>query len=94
MSIKTLAKSNSVDRSNSDDQAESEAPNFINVMVDIMLSLLAKPSNLLRDVVKVLFSAFCEQLTSEVFKYDILVSNLSDVAKCYVCMQLPCYMCM
>jgi DNA polymerase phi len=54
-----------------EEEDEEEEPNFVEVLVDVMLSLLVKPSNLLRDVVKIVFASFCDQLTAEVH-FDFL----------------------
>ncbi|KAI8619328.1 DNA polymerase phi-domain-containing protein [Chytriomyces sp. MP71] len=47
-----------------EDEDEEETPNPIDVIVDILLSFLAKPSALFRGVVENVFRVFCPVLTS------------------------------
>ena len=45
--------------------AEDDKPEFINVLVDILLSLLIRPSNLFRDISRSVFSAFASSVNDQ-----------------------------
>ena len=48
-----------------DGEADDDAPHHMDVLVEILLSLLAKPSAILRDVVERMFRAFASAVTPE-----------------------------
>ena len=55
---------------------KSEDPDFINVLVDIMISLLTKSSSVLRDIVRIVFTAFSDILNEEVLHYFDFIFSL------------------
>ena len=48
-----------------DGEADDEAPHHMDVLVEVLLSLLAKPSAIVRDVVERMFRAFASAVTPE-----------------------------
>lgn len=68
------------DGEDSDDEMNGETSDtYVDVLVDILLSLLVKPSNLLRDLSKQVFSAFCGHLTkSSLLDLLAVVSSKKD----------------
>lgn len=48
-----------------------DKPDFINVLIDILLSLLVRPSNLFRDISRNVFAAFTNKVNEEVIE-DLL----------------------
>ena len=59
---------------------EEDAPEFINVLVDILVSLLAKNSSFLRDISSIVFSAFMESLRKETLSIlmDVVVDKQDE----------------
>jgi len=59
---------------------ETDKPNPIEVLTEIMLSLLIKPSSLLRELVSQCFKIFCHKLTQNALEslLNVIVSNTDD----------------
>ncbi|KAL1914929.1 uncharacterized protein VTP21DRAFT_7845 [Calcarisporiella thermophila] len=71
-SKKTKAKTPKKKAKNAKDEEMEEEPEPIEVLVDILLSFLSKPSVLLRNLAEQVFTVFCEQITKTAL--DLLVS--------------------
>lgn len=54
--------------------AASQEPAWVEVMVEILLSLLAQPSNLMRKVVRNVFGHICSHLTPRGLQLILAVS--------------------
>ncbi|KAJ3350791.1 DNA-directed DNA polymerase [Entophlyctis luteolus] len=75
--VKDTRKRKAAEEENSDTEEESEgdgAPNPVDVILDILLSFLAKPSALFRGVVENVFRVFCPMLTASGIEliFDVL----------------------
>lgn len=56
-------------------EQEEEEPEWVEVMVDILLSLLSQPSRLIRQVCKTVFSSICPHVTATALNAIIDVSS-------------------
>lgn len=50
---------------NDNDNEEKDEPNWVEVVVELMLSLLARESYLLRQLISRMFSHLCSELTPQ-----------------------------
>lgn len=56
-------------------EEEEEEPEWVEVMVDILLSLLSQPSRHIRQVCKTVFSSICPHVTAAALSAILDVSN-------------------
>lgn len=57
------------------DTEQEEEPEWVEVMVDILLSLLSQPSRHMRQVCKTVFSSICPHVTAAALAAILDVSN-------------------
>lgn len=68
--------------------ADSAEPGWVEVMVEILLSLLAQPSLLIRRISKSVFVRICPNLTKRGLQLILDVSE-ALVGHCTVCLSCP-----
>ncbi|KJE93835.1 hypothetical protein CAOG_04566 [Capsaspora owczarzaki ATCC 30864] len=71
------AKKNAKKPKSGEDEA-GDAPNPLDVLCDIMISFLSKPSSLMRNVVMQVFRVFCDQLTETSLQLFLDVLEVRD----------------
>lgn len=61
-----------------------EEPEWVEVMVDILLSLLSQPSRHIRQVCKTVFSSICPHVTAAALSAILDVSNAQVHSSCII----------